>query len=121
PPSPVDVAIRFNDAINRRDVDELARLMTDDHAFTDTAGAGVTGKADCLAAWRGFFEQFPDYRNTFTRTLARGDVAIAVGYASCATEALDGPAIWTAETRGSQVSHWRVHHDSLAVRASLQI
>jgi ketosteroid isomerase-like protein len=56
---PKDVAVRFNECINRRDLGGLAELMTEDHAFTDTVGEIVAGKPACLDAWRGFFEQFP--------------------------------------------------------------
>jgi ketosteroid isomerase-like protein len=90
PMRPEDVAFRFNDHINRRDLGGLAELMTDDHPFTDTIGATVVGKPECVEAWRAFFEQFSDYRNTFTASSARGDLAIAVGYSTCATEALNG-------------------------------
>src|SRR5689334_17541337 len=57
------VAVAFNDSINGRDVDGLAGLMTDDHTFVDTEGGSVAGRRDCLDAWRGFFDSFPDYRN----------------------------------------------------------
>ena len=63
---PTAVVGAFNDAINRRDLDALAALMTDDHVFTDAAGGHVDGKPSCLDAWRGFFVGYPDYRNVFT-------------------------------------------------------
>jgi ketosteroid isomerase-like protein len=118
---PEEVANQFNECINRRNLAGLAALMTDDHAFTDTLGATVPGKEKCVEAWRGFFEQFPDYCNTFTDLKARGQVVIAVGYSTCATEVLNGPAIWTAEIRDGQVSHWRVYKDTLEVRSQLMI
>ena len=118
---PEDVAVRFNECINRRDLGGLAELMTEDHAFTDTLGATLAGKPACVEAWRGFFEQFPDYRNTFTAISARGDLAIVVGYSTCATEVLNGPAIWTAAIRDGRVAHWRVYHDTPEVRSDLKI
>jgi ketosteroid isomerase-like protein len=119
--SPEEVANRFNACINRRDLSGLAELMTEDHVFTDTLGASVRGKAGCLDAWRGFFEQFPDYRNTFTSLIARGDLTIAVGYSTCAVEALDGPAVWTAEVKDDKVSHWRVYEDTPELRMELGV
>jgi ketosteroid isomerase-like protein len=119
---PRDVANQFNDCINRADLEGLARLMTDDHVFTDSVGAAIDGNVACIAAWRGFFAAFPEYRNTFTHISSRGDLAIAVGYSTCPSEqALDGPAIWTAVIRGGQVAHWRVYQDTPAVRAELQL
>jgi hypothetical protein len=56
---------RFNDRIGARDLEGPASLMTEDHTFIDSAGVSFRGKEEALAAWRGFFESFPDYRNDF--------------------------------------------------------
>ena len=74
-----------------------------------------------MEAWRGFFEQFPDYRNTFTSVITRGDLAIAVGYSTCDTEVLSGPAIWTASVADGRLAHWRVYQDTPEVRSDLGI
>jgi ketosteroid isomerase-like protein len=113
--------VQFNECINRRALEALALLMTEDHVFTDTLGARVNGKAACVDAWRGFFAAFPDYRNMFEQIRARGELAIAVGYSSCSVEALDGPAIWTALVAGEKVAHWRVYNDTPEVRAELNL
>jgi ketosteroid isomerase-like protein len=68
------VAIRFNECINRGDLAGLVELMTEDHAFTDTLGATVAGKAACTEAWRGFFRAVSVYRNTFTEVRGDGDL-----------------------------------------------
>ncbi|WP_406366233.1 nuclear transport factor 2 family protein [Streptomyces sp. NBC_01546] len=68
---PTALVVRFNDCINGRDIEGLARLMSDDHTFIDSEGGVVSGKRECLDAWRGFFESFPDYRNVFD-SLTRG-------------------------------------------------
>ena len=68
PSETVAVAAAFNEAINTRDLDRLAGLMTDDHTFVDSAGGTVAGKPACVEAWRGFFEAFPDYRNASRRS-----------------------------------------------------
>ena len=116
---PKSVAVAFNDSINHRDLDGLAALMTDDHTFIDTAGGSVTGKRDCLEAWRGFFESFPDYRNVFTSLAVRGALVTIVGHSVCAEPSLAGPALWTATTRNGQVAEWRVYPDAPDIRAKL--
>ena len=88
-------ALAFNDAITRRDLAALAGLMTDDHTFLDSGGNAVSGKAEVLSAWRGFFDAFPEYRNVWTQITRDGDVVTATGHSICPTEPLlDGPAIW---------------------------
>jgi len=115
------VANAFNDSINARDLDALAALMTDDHAFVDTEGVAVQGKAACVDAWRGFFEQFPDYRNTFEHLRAWGDQVVIVGFSSCSFAPLDGPALWQADVRDERVARWQVFEDTPAPRAPLGI
>lgn len=115
------IAVRFNDCINGRDVDGLAALMSDDHRFVDAEANAVTGKPACLEAWRGFFDQFPDYRNVFVLLTAADGVVTIVGYSECADPRLAGPALWTATIRDELVSEWRVHQDTPETRAILGI
>ena len=116
-----NVALRFNAAINDRDLETLEALMTDDHAFIDTAGNADRGKPACVASWRGFFASFPDYRNVFARVTDRDDLVLITGYSTCSMAALDGPAIWTARIRNGKVAEWRVYDDSEANRQHLNI
>jgi len=119
---PVSIAVRFNDGINAKDLDALARSMTDDHVFIDSAGGRVEGRQDCLAAWRGFFLAYPDYRNEFASLVlaSAGTVAIT-GRSVCSEPALDGPALWTARIREGRVCEWRVYEDTPATRALIGV
>ena len=114
-----DIALRFNDAINTRDVDRLGALMTDDHRFVDSEERAEIGKEACLEAWRGFFQQFPDYRNVFTSVLPRDDVVVIAGYSTCSFGPLDGPALWKATIRADKVAEWRVYQDDEVARQAL--
>jgi endonuclease VIII len=116
---PRSIAVAFNDSINRRDLDGLAALMTDDHRFIDTEGVVVAGKRACLDAWCGFFESFPDYHNVFTSLATDGDLVTIVGHSVCAEPSLAGPALWTATTGDGRVAQWRVYPDTPGVRAKL--
>lgn len=116
-------AVQFNASINAADADGLAARMTEDHAFVDTEGNVVRGRADCRAAWLGFFGAFPSYRNDFDRVRTTGDgLVVAVGRSVCVEHVdLDGPAIWTARVVGDLVSEWRVHEDTPEVRRRLGV
>jgi ketosteroid isomerase-like protein len=115
-------AIAFNEAINRRDLDALAGLMTDDHTFVDSGGAVISGRGPVLKAWEGFFRAFPDYRNEWSAVVPKDLTVVALGRSVCSTEpALDGPAIWSAETRDGRVSEWRVYEDTPATRRRLGV
>ena len=95
--------------------------MTDDHAFIDSEAATVRGKAECLDAWRGFFAQFPDYRNVFVQVQSHADHVVVRGYSTCSHAALDGPALWSARISSDKVTEWRVYEDSAANRAQLGV
>jgi ketosteroid isomerase-like protein len=103
------VVVAFNEAINARDLDGLARLMHEQHRFIDAAGSAVEGKAACAGAWRGFFAAFADYRNVVEqiRSGAGGAVRV-VGRSECSTPALAGPALWLVVVEDGLVRRWQV-------------
>lgn len=104
-----EVILAFNAAINRRDLQGLDSLMDDNHRFIDSAGSTVTGKSECLEAWRGFFDAFPDYRNFFDNVRSRPDGIVDVlGRSESSVPALDGPARWRAVVADGLVVEWRV-------------
>ena len=118
----VTVAVRFNGFINARNSDGLSELMTDDHVFTDSAGHSITGKPACLAAWCGFFDSFPEYRNTFESMQASAGIVTIAGHSVCPGHPeLEGPALWSAVIVTGQVSYWRVHEDTPRTRKRLGI
>ena len=120
--SPSELAADFNAAINAADVDALAALMSDDHRFVDSAGGSVSGRPACVEAWRGFFADFPGYRNTFADLHESGGIVTITGRSDCPGQpALTGPAIWRATIVESRVTEWRVYDDTAVNRAQLDI
>lgn len=113
------VVLRFNDAINGRDLDGLAELMTDDHTLITGEDEPVSGKSACLRAWARFFELFPDYRNEFVEVRPDDAVVRVRGRAVCSDERLDGPALWTAVVEARRVQEWRVREDTPENRRGL--
>jgi ketosteroid isomerase-like protein len=116
-----EVVREFNGTINAQDPDGLAKLMSDDHEFIDSEGIVLSGKERCLEAWRGFFQQFADYRNTFVELITRDDCVVVVGFSTCSFDQLDGPALWTARIRDDTVTQWRVYLDTPETRRELDL
>jgi ketosteroid isomerase-like protein len=109
----VEVVTSFNEAINDRDLDRLASMMTDAHRFVDSAGATIVGKLACIDAWRGFFAAFPDYRNLFEEYRCEGDGMVFVrGHSECSDALLQGPAEWRVIVRNGLVDQWQVFDPS---------
>ena len=99
----------FNEAINGRNLRSLTGLMTASHRFIDSEGATVVGRDACVAAWRGFFEAFADYRNIFEEIEDVGDGVVVVhGRSECSFAPLDGPAEWRAVVVDGRVDVWQV-------------
>jgi ketosteroid isomerase-like protein len=118
---PIEIVRTYNGCINSRDLDKLALLMDEAHTFVDTAGTRVKGKTAGKETWRGFFKQFPDYRNVFEKLEKRDDSVIIVGKSVCSFEPLNGPALWKVKTRNGKVLEWRVFDDTVKNRRSLGI
>jgi ketosteroid isomerase-like protein len=102
-------ALKFNEKINKQDLEGLAELMTDDHTFIDNSGNITKGKDAMKESWRKFFEQCPDYRNIFTSVTVKDNVVVMVGYSTCSYKLLEGPNIWTAKVQSGRISEWKVY------------
>ena len=111
--------MKFNEFINRQDLEGLASLMTDSHVFIDSSNTIVRGKTKALEALREFFRLFPDYRNVFESVEIHGSLVTIRGRSTCSDERLDGPALWTAKVKDGQISDWRVYEDTPETRKSL--
>jgi hypothetical protein len=62
---PIVVAVRFNEAINARDLTRLGELITEDHRFVDSEASVTVGREAVVRAWRWIFSAFPNYRTDF--------------------------------------------------------
>jgi ketosteroid isomerase-like protein len=116
---PCAIAMAFHAAINRRDVEALCALMTEDHRFVDHVEAVIDGKEACRRVWREFFLGFPDYRNEISHCVAAGAQAAMAGRSHSSDSFLDGPALWSAVAEGDKLSEWRVYEDTPANRTTL--
>lgn len=126
--SPEAVARAFADAINRRNVDESASLMTEDHVFIDSLDGRVSGREAMRAAWIGYYRMVPDYSISIVETYSEGPIVALLGTAQGTLATSDGllpenrwrtPAAWRALIRGSQIAEWRVYADNEPVRQLL--
>jgi len=112
-------ALMFNECINARDLEGLAALMTEDHAFVDRDDDRHEGKDYMSKGWKSFFGEFPEYRNTFLRIQSVDDLVVLLGYAEWTTGGERDHVIWTATIRDDLVAEWRVLEDTEANRGPL--
>jgi len=123
------IARAFVEAINRQSVEEIARLMSQDHVFVDSGGMRVQGRQKMKAGWQAYFRLVPDYTITIEETLVKGFVVVLLGTAQ-GTYSADGrleaenrwrtPAAWKAVIRAGLVSEWRVYADLEPLRLVME-
>jgi ketosteroid isomerase-like protein len=121
---PIDTVLQFMECINRRNADEVARMLTEDHVFIDSLGRSVQGREKMRAGWQGYFNFCPDYSISHEEIFAHGDI-VAVFGAAGGTIAADGklpvenkwqtPSSWMAIVHNGFIQEWRVYADNKPV------
>ena len=115
----VAIVQAFIAAINKRDVDGLASLMTDDHTFIDPRGNRCEGRQAMIEGWRGFFGMFPKFHIAVESIGGTGDFVAVFGRSACAYAGKRGseantfemPAAWKAVVCGGKIQFWQVFAD----------
>jgi predicted ester cyclase len=115
-----DIVRAFIAAINRRDVDEIGKLMAEDHQFIDSAGTAVSGRAKMTVGWRAYFAMFPDYEIHIESVMADAE-RVAVFGRACGTyngkrglvpeNRIEMPAAWKAVVLNREIKVWQVYAD----------
>lgn len=109
--------LEFVDAINEADVGRLGALMTEDHAFMDSDGSRVVGRASVLDAWSQYFSMVGDYRVPAAETYVAAGTVVLLGCAEGRCGGSRGaagpgcrsvPAAWRAVGKGERVAIWQV-------------
>jgi hypothetical protein len=106
------IALQFNECINNRDLDGLARLMTEDHTFLDRDGKVGRPRHVMLNGWREFFHMFPTYKNTFDCVQSKENLVMILGRAFWSDEQPYDPVIWIATIVDDLVGEWRIYADT---------
>ena len=112
PEDPISIVQAFNNCINKQDIFGLSDLMAENHTFIDREGTSHGPKSHMVEVWKGFFEMFPSYRNTFNKIEAFDNNVSVLGFAYWSEKELYDPVIWTAIIKDNLISEWRVYEDS---------
>jgi ketosteroid isomerase-like protein len=117
-----ETLMAFIERINRRDVDALGELMSQNHTFVDAHGNEVRGKETMIGGWRGYFQWFPDYRIEVNEILDgvitdSGQNFALFGFAGGSFKGNPNaswrlPAAWKAIVKDGQVLLWQVFADT---------
>ncbi len=114
----VPTAISFVDCINRRDVDGLARLMTEQHRLEVFDATPVAGREANVRAWRGYFDAYPRYLIWPRHVAGWGEGAAILGHTTGSHLRLPDDReraitlIWVAHAKGGALDRWRLIEDT---------
>lgn len=117
--------VSFIDCINRRDLDGLLALMTDDHVLQVLDEAPVTGRDVLADAWNGYFTAYPDYLIYPQRIAHTGELVAVLGVTTGShldlpdEEEMKLPVIWTARVDRGRLRSWSIVADTPETRQEL--
>jgi hypothetical protein len=120
----VEVVIRFITAVNNRNVDSIAELISEDHQFKDSLGNTFRGKDVMIKGWRNYLLLFPDYKIEVDEIYRTENKVMFTGKAS-GTYLSAGElskenhweidAAWRAVVENGKVKEWQVFGDNKPV------
>lgn len=127
--SPIEVVLKFEQAINSRQSTAIVAMCTEDSVFVDSLGSKVRGRDKLKNAWESYFKTVPDYRISHEEIFGHGD-SVAVFGSAQGTFAPGGkldeenkwrtPAAWHAVVREGKIALWQVFADNEPIRAIMR-
>jgi len=116
--TPTKTALAFVNAINSKDIERLAELMTDDHKFIDGDGSEYVGKDRMKVGWKEHLELIPDLTLSVSLQFEEKDTVVLVGH-SRGTIIQNGelklenswqvPSAWRVVVVSEKVSVWQLY------------
>ncbi len=127
--NPIDIVLKFEQAINAHDPDAVCLLMAADGEFIDSLGNRIQGTEKLRSAWAGYFKMVPDYSISHSEIFANGNTVAVFGSAQ-GTFSKDGqlakenfwkmPAAWRAVVKDGKIAIWQVYADNEPIRAIMR-
>lgn len=114
--NPSTIVQKFNDCINKQDLKGFTSLMTEDHVFIDRDGKSYGPKSHMIEGWKGFFDVFRDYRNTFEKFRSFEDEVYVLGFAYWSKDNPYDPVIWRAKIEQNLIKEWQIFVDTVENR-----
>ena len=122
--TPTEVAMAFVDAINSKDVESMADLMTVDHKFVDGDGSEHDGKDHMKLGWRKHLELIPDLTLSISAHFEQNDTVVLLGWSS-GTIIQSGqlkpenswrvPCAWRVLVKSEKVAVWQLYANQCAL------
>lgn len=122
--TPTEIALAFVDAINSKDLERLAELMTDDHKYIDGDGSEHVGKDRMKDGWKEHVKLIPDLTLSISIQFEEKDTVLLVGQ-SRGTIIHNGelkqenswqvPSAWRVVVKSEKISEWQLYANQCAL------
>jgi ketosteroid isomerase-like protein len=122
-------ALKFEQAINSRDIESVCGLLTRDSVFIDSLGNRLEGIDKIRAGWRAYFGMVPDYSISHSEIFAH-ESQVAIFGSARGTLSHAGalnkenfwqtPAAWRAVVSNGRIAVWQVFADNEPIRAIMR-
>ena len=116
--TPQETVEAFIDCINRRDLEALLAMITDNHVLKVMDEPEVVGKEALRPAWRAYFDGFPNYVIHPHRFAQNPGGVAMLGHTTGShlglpdDEESKQTLIWNAGLRNGKVSAWLILPDT---------
>ena len=114
----VELARRWAEGLNSRDLNALDRLAHDDYEFhaPGTTGGGIYRGVDAVRRWaEGFFDAWQAYSVEVERIIESGETVVVLAHARAEGKAsgvtLDAPRAYVHTIRDGRLARTRVFND----------
>jgi len=117
-------ALAFVEAINSKDIDGLAELMTEDHIFIDGDGSEYAGKDRMKTGWTEHFKIIPDLKLSISLQFEEKDTVILVGQSKGTIidqgelkkeNSWQVPSAWRVMVKSGKISVWQLYANQCAL------
>jgi limonene-1,2-epoxide hydrolase len=122
--TPIEVAMAFVEAINSKDIDRIASLMTNDHRFIDGDGSEYKGRDRMTTGWREHLELIPNLTLSISQHFEDNETVVLLGWSS-GTIVHNGelkqenswrvPCAWRVVVEAEKVAIWQLYANQCAL------
>jgi len=114
------IVLRFVNAINEHNVNEIVNLMSDDFIFIDGTNHKTVGKKGMKEGWESYYELFPDYKIEISDITENDSLVGLFGSVNATYKNLTNKlnsnvwtitASWKAIVENNKIKHWQVYCD----------
>lgn len=122
-----EIALKFVEYINAQNVDELTKLMTEDHSFTDITGSVEKGRETMRKAWSEYFTMYPQYTIYISQIFVVDTTVVLIGRTTGShlklppQKEFHDTVIWTAIIKNGLVAEWQIYEDTAENKKALNI